>query len=66
MRLHRHIALLEVSDPAIIDALEATSGWAQQHLRRVSPTTVAVLVEQVEDVAANLRRLGYLPRVIER
>jgi len=66
MKLHRHVALIEVSDPAIIDALQATEGWDQQHLRRISPTTVAILMEQVETVAAKLRGLGYLPRVIER
>jgi len=66
MKLHRHIALVEVNDPAIIDALEAAPGWEQRHLRRVSPRAVAIQMDQVEEVAAALRNLGYLPRVIER
>ena len=66
MKLHRHIALLEVSHPTIIDALESTHDWRKYHLRRVSENAVALSTEHVETVAAKLRDLGYLPRVIER
>jgi hypothetical protein len=66
VKLHRHIALLEVGDPGIIDALEATDDWHEQHLRRVSPTTVALLIEQAEPVADKLRKLGFMPRIVER
>lgn len=66
MKLHRHVALLEVSDAKIIDALEVTPEWSQQHLRRISETSVVVQVDQVEALAAKLRDLGYLPRVIEK
>jgi hypothetical protein len=66
MKLHRHIALVEVNAPAILDALEATAEWGQYRLRRLSDTVVAVQPGDVEVVAASLRRLGYLPRVIER
>ena len=66
MKLHRQLALLEVSDPAIIDTLEATDGWEQCALRRIAPTVVAVQSEKVEEVVATLKSMGYLPRVIER
>ncbi len=66
MKLHRHVALLEVSDSKIIDALAATPEWAHQYLHRVSDTAVVVQVGQVETIAAKLRDLGYLPRVIEK
>lgn len=66
MKLHRHVAIIEVSDPAIIDALEATENWADRQLKRISPTAVALQTEHVEDAVSALRALGYLPRVIER
>jgi hypothetical protein len=66
MKLHRHVALVEVNDSAILDALEATPEWGQYRLRRLSDIAVAVQPGDVEAVAASLRRLGYLPRVIER
>lgn len=66
MKLHRHVALLEVSDSKIIDALAAMPDWTQQYLHHVSDTVVVVQVDQVETIAAKLRDLGYLPRVIEK
>jgi hypothetical protein len=66
LKLHRHIALLEVKDSAVLDALESTPDWNLQQLRRVSDTAVAVRTDQVETVAAKLRDLGYLPRVVEK
>ena len=69
MKLHRHIALLEVDDPGIIEALEATDDWRGPHLRKnfiSGDPAVAILIEQVEAVADKLRRLGYMPRIVER
>jgi hypothetical protein len=66
LKLHRRVALLEVSDRKIIDALEKSNGWAAEHLVRVSETAVAVPADHVESLAERLRSLGYLPRVVER
>lgn len=66
MKLHRHVALVEVDDPTIIDALEATEGWEQCVLRRIAPAAVAIANDKVEEVVSSLRAMGYLPRVIER
>ena len=66
MKLHRHIALVEVNDATIIHALEATEGWERRVLRKISPTVVAVRNDRVDEVVTTLRGMGYLPRVIER
>lgn len=66
MKLHRRVALLEVSERTIIDALEKSDGWTAKHLVRVSETAVAVPADHVESLAERLRDLGYLPRVVER
>ncbi len=66
MKLHRHVALVEVNDPTIIDALEATDGWEACVLRRIGPAVVAIQNDKVEEVVAAVKSMGYLPRVIER
>ncbi len=66
MKLHRNVALVEVNDPGIIDALEATPDWRQLHLKRISPLAVAVMADRVEAVADRLRGLGFLPQIVER
>ena len=66
MKLHRHVALIEVNDPAIIDALAADDSWDRWVLHRISPSAVAVRMNEVENVTSALRKLGYLPRMIER
>ncbi len=66
MKIHRDVALVEVNDPSIIDALRSAEGWDDWVLHRVSATAVAVRVSDVDAVAAALRKLGYLPRTVER
>ena len=65
MKLHRNVALVEVHDPAVIDALEATPDWHKHSLKRLSPTAVAVRNESTETLTTLLHKLGYLPRLVE-
>jgi threonine synthase len=65
MKLHRNLAVIEVTDAAILDAIQAAAPRKGRFLRRISPTSAAVLISHVESLEADLRNLGYAPRVIE-
>lgn len=63
-KLHRDIAIIEVSDPLLITEI-ASDGFLQAFLgERLSDTCIAVQAQAVAEVVQRLQSLGHMPRVI--
>lgn len=63
--LHENLPLLEVSDPADLDAIYADARAAQYLLTRLGPTLAVVALGQMDALIARLLKLGHTPKILE-
>jgi hypothetical protein len=66
IRLHREVALLEVQDAALLDALLADATLAPLLLRRLTPTAALVEGRRLSLLYQALLERGQLPRKVRR
>ena len=64
VRLHRHVALLEVQEAALLDSFLADSTLAPLIIRRLAPTAALVDRRQLFRLYAALLERGHLPRSV--
>ena len=64
-KLHSGAAIIEVSDPLIIDEIENDAGLQPFLGARLSERCIAVQPQAAPDVARRLQALGHMPRVVE-
>jgi hypothetical protein len=65
VRIYDDLTLLEVNDDFLLRELLATSSLSQHVLHQLSPRLAAVDPTKVDDLLAELTRLGHSPRVLE-
>ena len=64
-KLHKGIALIEVSDPLILTEIESDATLQMYVGERLSPCCLAVQPQAIREVVARLKALGHMPRVVE-
>ena len=64
-KLHRGIALIEVTDPLILTEIESDATLQRFLGEQISDTCVAVRPDGVGQVVRRLQALGHMPRVID-
>lgn len=62
--VHDHLPLLEVADAVTLDHLLLDPAVAQAIVQRIAPTVALVDPLYVETLAARLKALGHLPKVV--
>jgi hypothetical protein len=65
IRLYDELTLLELGDDILLKELLATSRLRAALVAQLSPRLAAVDPARVDDLIAELTRLGYMPRVVE-
>lgn len=65
IRLYDDVTLIELGDDVLLRELRATSSLDRALVHTFSPRLVAVDGSMVQDLIAELRRLGHTPRVVE-
>lgn len=65
VRLYDDLALIELSDDILLRELQATTSLDRALIHALSPRVIAVDPALVDDLVAELLRLGHTPRVIE-
>ena len=64
--LHQNVALIEVQDKVILDALYADRQAAACLLTRLSDRAAVVDPDQWDRLQQRLAKLGHLPKVLEK
>lgn len=64
-KLHRGIALIEVTDPFILTEIESDAVLQRFLGERLSDTWVAVQPQAVPEVMRRLQSMGHMPRVVD-
>lgn len=64
-KLHRGIALIEVTDPLILTEMESDTVLRRYLGDRLSDTCVAVQAQAVSEVVRRLESMGHMPRVVD-
>jgi len=64
-KLHRGIAIIEVSDPYVLTEIESDEALQTFLGERLSDCCVAVQPQAVPEVVKRLQALGHMPRVVE-
>lgn len=62
--LHKNIPLIEVEDPVVLDQLFADRRAAECLLARLSDRVALVAPEKFDTLLARMRKLEYLPKVL--
>lgn len=61
--LHENLAVIEVAEAWVLDALLADTSAAQSILTRLSDRVAVVAPAQFDALLARLRKLGHLPKI---
>lgn len=65
IRLYDDVTLIELGDDVLLRELRATTSLDRALVHTFSPRLIAVDGTMVQDLIAELRRLGHTPRVVE-
>ncbi len=65
LKLHSGVALIEVSDPLILEEIQNDAVLEPYLGDRLSDTCIVVQPQGVAEVVRRLQSLGHMPRVIE-
>lgn len=65
LRLYDDVTLIELADDLLLPELLATTSLEKHLLHQLTPRLVAVAASGVDDLVAELTRLGQQPRVLE-
>ncbi len=65
IKLHSEIALIEVTDPLLLEEIQNDAVLEPYMGDRLSDTCIVVQPQGVPEVVRRLQSLGHMPRVIE-
>jgi len=63
--LHKNLPILEVDDPALLDLLAADPKVAECLLERLGERAALIDPERFEALSARLKKLDYLPKIVQ-
>ncbi len=63
--LHENVAIIEVAEGWLLDALLADASAGQYILTRLSDRVAVVAPGQFDVLLARLRKLGHLPKILQ-
>ncbi len=64
-KLHRGVALIEVSDPMVLTEIENDSQIQPFLGERITDTCIPVQPQAVQELVKRLQLLGHMPRIVE-
>lgn len=64
VKLHKHVTLIETSDPLVAEELLARKPLAKLLAGRLSETALLAQSREEEALLDELRRMGHTPRVV--
>ena len=65
LKLHTGVALIEVTDPLLLEEMQNDAVLEPYLGDRLSDTCIVVQAQGVTEVVKRLQSLGHMPRVIE-
>ena len=64
-KLHRGVALIEVTDPLVLTEIESDANLRVFLGDRLSDRCIAVQPQALDEVVSRLKALGHMPKIID-